>query len=70
VFTWFNADHKSLENHITRAKKSPLANAIMLTMSMSNSMTGDIRPTDVVSVIASGRSGCILIGQPSPLLLP
>ena len=55
--TWFYADYKSLENYITRARKSPLANEIMLTMSRSTVMTGDIRPTDVAAVIASGRSG-------------
>ena len=55
--TWFYADYKSLENYITRAQKSPLANEIMLTMSRSIAMTGDIRPTDVAAVIASGRSG-------------
>lgn len=55
--TWFYADYKSLENYITRAQKSPLANEIMVTMSRSIAMTGDIRPTDVVAVIASGRSG-------------
>lgn len=55
--TWFYADYKSLENYITRAQKSPLANEIMLTMSRSVAMTGDIRPTDVAAVIASGRSG-------------
>ena len=54
--TWFYADYKSLENYITRAQKSPLANEIMLTMSRSVAMTGDIRPTDVAAVIASGRS--------------
>jgi len=57
VCTWFYADYKSLENYITRACKSPLANEIMLTMSRSTVMTGDIRPTDVAAVIASGRSG-------------
>jgi len=57
VCTWFYADYKSLENYITRAQKSPLANEIMLTMSRSTVMTGDIRPTDVAAVIASGRSG-------------
>ncbi|SFY04310.1 SOS response-associated peptidase [Ruminococcus sp. XPD3002] len=57
--TWFYADHKTLENYITRAKKSPLTNEIMLTMSRSTAMTGDIRPTDVAAVIASGRSGNI-----------
>ena len=55
--TWFYADYKSLENYITRAQKSPLANEIMLTMSRSIAMTGDIRPTDVAAIIASGRSG-------------
>ena len=55
--TWFYADHKALENYITRAQKSPLAREIMLTMSRSTAMTGDIRPTDVAAVIASGRSG-------------
>ena len=55
--TWFHADYKSLENYITRAQKSPLANEIMVTMSRSIAMTGDIRPTDVAAVIASGRSG-------------
>ena len=55
--TWFYADYKSLEKYITRAQKSPLANEIMLTMSRSTVMTGDIRPTDVAAVIASGRSG-------------
>lgn len=55
--TWFYADHKTLENYITRAQKSPLANDIMLSMSRSTVMTGDIRPTDVAAVIASGRSG-------------
>ena len=55
--TWFYADHKTLENYITRAQKSPLAREIMLTMSRSTAMTGDIRPTDVAAVIASGRSG-------------
>ena len=55
--TWFYADYKSLENYKTRARKSPLANEIMLTMSRSTVMTGDIRPTDVAAVIASGRSG-------------
>ena len=48
--TWFYADYKSLENYITRAQKSPLANEIMLTMSRSVAMTGDIRPTDVATV--------------------
>ena len=55
--TWFYADYKSLENYITIAQKSPLANEIMVTMSRSIAMTGDIRPTDVGAVIASGRSG-------------
>lgn len=55
--TWFYADYKSLENYITRAQKSPLANENMLTMSRSTAMTGEIRPTDVAAVIASGRSG-------------
>ena len=55
--TWFYTDYKTLENYITRAKKSPLTNEIMLTMSRSTAMTGDIRPTDVAAVIASGRSG-------------
>ena len=55
--TWFYADYKSLESYITKAQKSPLANEIMLTMSCSTAMTGDIRPTDVAAVIASGRSG-------------
>lgn len=55
--TWFYADHKALENYIIRAQKSPLAREIMLTMSRSTAMTGDIRPTDVAAVIASGRSG-------------
>ena len=55
--TWFYADYKSLEKYITRAQKSPLANEIVLTMSRSTVMTGDIRPTDVAAVIASGRSG-------------
>ncbi len=55
--TCFYTDYKSLENYITRAQKSPLANEIMLTMSRSIAMTGDIRPTDVAAVIASGRSG-------------
>ncbi len=49
----------TLEKYITRAQKSPLANEIMLTMSRSIAMTGDIRPTDVAAVIASGRSGNI-----------
>lgn len=57
--TWFYADYKSLENYIARAQKSPLANEIMLTMSRSIAMTGDIRPTNVAAVIASGRSGNI-----------
>ena len=52
---WFYADYKSLENYITRAQKSPLANEIMLTMSRSVAMTGDIRPTDVAAVIARLR---------------
>ena len=55
--TWFYADHKALENYITRAQKSPLAREIMLTMSRSTAMTGDIRPTDVAAVIASGKNG-------------
>lgn len=55
--TWFYADYKSLENYITRARKSPLANEIMLTMSRSTVMTEDIRPTDDAAVISSGRSG-------------
>ena len=55
--TWFYADYKALENYITSAQKSPLANEIMLSMSRSVVMTGDIRPTDVAAVIASGRSG-------------
>ena len=55
--TWFYADYKSLENYITRAQKSPLTNEIMYTMFRSTAMTGDIRPTDVAAVIASGRSG-------------
>ena len=55
--TWFYADYKSLENYITKAQKSPLANEIMLTMSRNTVMTGDIRPTDVAAVVASGRSG-------------
>ena len=58
--TWFYADHKALENSITRAQKSPLAREIMLTMSRSTAMTGDIRPTDVAAVIASGRSSNML----------
>lgn len=57
--TWFYADYKSLENYIARAQKSPLANEIMLTMSRSIAMTGNIRPTNVAAVIASGRSGNI-----------
>ena len=57
VCTWFYADYKSLESYITKAQKSPLANEIMLTMSRSTVMTGDIRPADVAAVIASGRSG-------------
>lgn len=57
--TWFYADYKSLENYITRAQKSPLANEIMVTMSRNIAMTGDIRPTDVAAVIASGKSGNI-----------
>ena len=57
--TWFYADYKSLENYITIAQKSPLANEIMVTMSRSVAMTGDIRPTDVAAVIASGKSGNI-----------
>ena len=55
--TWFYADHKALENYITRAQRSPLAREIMLTMSRSTAMTRDIRPTDVAAGIASGRSG-------------
>lgn len=55
--TWFYTDYKTLENYIIRAQKSPLTNEIMLTMSRSTAMTGDIRPTDVAAVIASGRSG-------------
>lgn len=55
--TWFYADYKSLENYITRARKSPLANEIMLTMSRSTVMTEDIRRTDDAAVISSGRSG-------------
>lgn len=47
--TWFYVDYKALENYITRAQRSPLANEIMLTISRITTMTGDIRPTDITA---------------------
>lgn len=49
VCACFYADYKTLENYITRAQMSPLANEIMLTISRITTMTGDIRPTDITA---------------------
>ncbi|HRU98259.1 MAG TPA: hypothetical protein P5092_12610 [Ruminococcus sp.] len=42
VCIWFYADCKALEYYIIRAQKSHLASDIMLTMSRSTAMSGDI----------------------------
>ena len=55
--TWFYADSHSLSYFISKAQQLPLANEIMVKLSKSMAMSGNIRPTDMAAVLAPNKQG-------------
>ena len=54
---WYYAESKSLSYFISKAQQLPLAHEMMITMSRSMAMSGNIRPTDMAAVLAPNKQG-------------
>lgn len=61
--TWFYADYKykPLSTIIDKAQKLPLSDSIMMAMSKSKAMSGNIRPTDMAAVLAPNKQGNVAV---------
>ena len=51
VCVWYYAESQSLSYFIPKAQQMPLAHEIMVVMSRSAAMSGNIRPTDMTAVL-------------------
>lgn len=58
--TWFYADNK-YKPLSTMAQKLPLSDSIMMAMSKSKAMSGNIRPTDMAAVLAPNKQGNVSV---------
>ncbi len=58
---WYYAESKSLSYFISKAQQLPLAHEMMVTMSRSMAMSGNIRPTDMAAVLAPNKQGSMAV---------